>query len=346
MSSEYKYDVAISLCKQDVEFARKLVKALNPSLKVFFYEDKQEELISKSGPEAFAKVFKEQSRVVVILSRNEWGKSFYTELENDAILDRLSRADREYMYSFLFVIPLVRKETPTWYPITRIYADAGHFSIEELARFIEFKVTEEGGIVKPITLEDRYQSLLARMEEKQATVQLQTSKEALETVLKETKKVKEIFNEKIQLLQKSTIGRTISFQFYDHSPSAHFAIGEHLLECTVNMPYGQYENIITTQDVVVSFQMYQISGDSVVNKNPINENETRTFYYNQEHFGWALPYLPKQTGNVERVLLFMSRKNNRHYELKNPISSAEFVDKWFQHLLKKASVNIERYLQG
>jgi hypothetical protein len=80
MTKAYEWDVAISLCKQDIEFARKLVKNLNPNLKVFFYEDRQEELISKSGPEKFAQIFKEQSRVVVVLSREEWGESFYTDI--------------------------------------------------------------------------------------------------------------------------------------------------------------------------------------------------------------------------------------------------------------------------
>ena len=52
---KYNWDIAISLCKQDINFAKKLVSFINPSLKVFFYEDRQEDLISKSGPVAFAK---------------------------------------------------------------------------------------------------------------------------------------------------------------------------------------------------------------------------------------------------------------------------------------------------
>lgn len=65
--NNFKYDVAISLCKEDVEFAKRLIKAINPSLNVFFYADRQEDLISKSGPEAFAKIFKNESRIVVVL---------------------------------------------------------------------------------------------------------------------------------------------------------------------------------------------------------------------------------------------------------------------------------------
>ena len=38
---KYEWDIAISLCKEDIDFANKLVKAINPTLKVFFYEDSQ-----------------------------------------------------------------------------------------------------------------------------------------------------------------------------------------------------------------------------------------------------------------------------------------------------------------
>jgi len=131
----FNWDIAISLCKQDIDFAKKLVKAINPSLKVFFYEDRQEELISKSGPEAFAKTFKDESRVVVILSRDEWSKSFYTEIERNAIIDRT--AVKNEGYQFLMVIPMVQGEIPSWYPSTQIYASPFRFTIEELAHFIE-----------------------------------------------------------------------------------------------------------------------------------------------------------------------------------------------------------------
>ena len=131
----FRYDIAISLCKEDVGFADKLVRAINPNLKVFFYEHKQEELISKSGPEAFARVFKEESRVVVILSRKGWSETFYTEIERSAIMDRIKSG-----YQFLMVIPMkqAQGETPPWYPETHIYASPFRFTIEQLAKFIEF----------------------------------------------------------------------------------------------------------------------------------------------------------------------------------------------------------------
>ncbi len=97
---EKSYDIAISLCKQDVDFAKKLVNKLNPSLSVFFYEDKQEELVAKCGPEEFSRIFKLRSKVVVIISRKEWGESFYTQIEKSAILDRLPQEGFVFLFNF------------------------------------------------------------------------------------------------------------------------------------------------------------------------------------------------------------------------------------------------------
>ncbi len=114
----FEFDIAISLCKQDVDFAKKLVSNINPGLKVFFYKNNQEHIISKSGPEVFGKIFKEKSRVVVILSRDEWSDSYYTDIERNAIIDRTSV--KHQGYNFLMVIPMIPRQIPSWYPSTRI----------------------------------------------------------------------------------------------------------------------------------------------------------------------------------------------------------------------------------
>ena len=194
-SSDKKYDIAISLCKQDVDFAKKLVSQLNPSLSVFFYENNQEELINKMGPEVFARTFKEQSRIVVILSRNEWSKTVYTEIEANAIIEKFSKDG----YGFLFVIPMEPNQIPAWYPSIRIYADPRRFTIEDLAKFIEFKVSEEGGNIKQLTVEDRYQNLLDKIDAKKYVIELQQNEEAIAQANNEIKILKDCFNQKIKL---------------------------------------------------------------------------------------------------------------------------------------------------
>ena len=152
-TKDFKYDIAISLCSQDAEFARKLAAYINPSLQVFSYEDMQKELIMKSAPEEFSLVFKKDSRLVVILSRDEWGESSATKIERDAIAERMYLENNGY--DFIFMIPMVPKQIPAWYPAIKIYADPKNHTIEELSGFIEFKVVELDGIIKPKTLEEK-----------------------------------------------------------------------------------------------------------------------------------------------------------------------------------------------
>jgi hypothetical protein len=339
MSKLYiKYDVAISLCKQDVDFAKKIVAQLNPGLDVFFYEDNQEELISKSGPEEFGKIFKESSRVVVILSRNEWSESFYTEIEKNAIIDRTSVKNQGY--NFLIVIPIVPNEIPSWYPSTRIYLDPRRFSFEELAKFIEFKITEEGGTVKPITVEDRYQNLLERIEEKKRKVTLQETQEAIELAKTEHQLLKDCFNEKILFFRTLHFDTNYKFTFAGNSETAEFGIGDYRLRCTFDIPDELAQRIVTTQDFCVSFEIYKIDDEGDITLS----SERRIFYYSEMSKGWALTLNDGYKSQSELSVLFRNRDNTKYYDLIRPLCSEELVDAWFQRLLKESSASIERYL--
>ena len=335
---KYNWDIAISLCKQDIDFAKKLVKAINPSLKVFFYEDRQDELISKSGPVAFAKTFKDESRVVVILSRDEWSNSYYTEIERNAIIDRT--AVKNEGYQFLMVIPMAQGETPPWYPSTQIYASPFSFSVEELAHFIEFKLADEGGTVKNPTLEDRYQNLLDRIDEKKAVINLQHQNVALDRARSEMKLFKQCFNKKSEFLNKSIFDKTAWYPFSDHANSSYIGIGEYLLECRFSLPDELY--IVTTQDFGVTFELFKIFGDATNRKSL--EIEQHVFFYTPEIQGWAIPHLYEQATNKELQVLFRNRDNSKFYDLKNIVRTSSIIDLWFQKMLSRSSEKIERYI--
>lgn len=338
--TKYKWDIAISLCKQDVDFARKLVKAFNPSLNIFFYEDRQEDLISKSGPVEFAKTFKADSRIVVILSRNEWSNSYYTEIERNAIIDRTSVKNEGY--NFLMVIPVVQDEIPPWYPSTQIYASPFRFSIEELARFIEFKVTEEGGVVKPLSLEDRYQNFIDRVELKKSIINLQHQEEAIESVKKEMNKLGDCFNEKAEFLSKNMVNKSFFNKFSGYFCKGDFGLGDYLLECRFLNQEDFYYKILTTQDVIVKFELFKLLGRGQERKSL--EVEERIFYYTPEVQGWALPHLYEQASKRELQVLFRNRDNSQFYDLTSVIQTDSLVDNWFQRLLSKSTEVIERYI--
>lgn len=334
--NKYKYDVAISLCKEDLDFAKRLVKAINPTVNFFFYSDRQEDLISKSGPEAFAKAFKEESRIVVILYRDDWSKSFYTEIERNAIVDRT----KDSGYQFLMVLPMISGEIPPWYPSTQIYASPQSFSVEELAHFIEFKLADEGGTVKNPTLEDRYQNLLDRIDEKKAVINLQHQNVALDRARSEMKLFKQCFNKKSEFLNKSIFDKTAWYPFSDHANSSYIGIGEYLLECRFSLPDELY--IVTTQDFGVTFELFKIFGDATNRKSL--EIEQHVFFYTPEIQGWAIPHLYEQATNKELQVLFRNRDNSKFYDLKNIVRTSSIIDLWFQKMLSRSSEKIERYI--
>lgn len=336
---EYTYDIAISLCKQDIEFARKLVKSLNPSLNVFFYEERQEELITTSGPETFAKVFKDESRIIVILSRNEWSETYYTDIERNAIIARTSVQNEGY--SSIMIIPMEQNEIPIWYPSTHIYVDPKRFTIEEIAKFVEFKVNEKGGIIKPITVEDRYHNLLDRIEEKKRIIQLQQSTEAIEAAQKEIILLKDCFNQKCKVfINRSIIGKTTFYEFSEFRNEAYFTLGEYKLECNIILPDEKYQRILTTQDFCVSIELFKLYDQS---KKSLGKEE-RLFYYNSLLKGWSLKYIHKQLTDKELIVLFRDQHRTQYYDLTKPIHTNSLIDNWFQKLLTHSSEPIDQYL--
>jgi hypothetical protein len=337
-AKKYEWDIAITLCKEDVEFAKKLVKAINPTLKVFFYEHRQQELISKSGPEVFANIFKEKSRVIVILSRKKWSESFYTEIELNAIVDRTKSEG----YQSIMIIPMVEGETPPWYPETQIYASPFRFAIQELAHFIEFKVTEKGGVVKTLTLEDRYQNLLDRIEEKKKTIRLQKEKVAIQSATDEMNNLKDCFNSKSDFLRKSIFDKVVSSDFSEHINIASFGFGDYLLKCHFELPDEMYNRIVTTQDFIVKFELFKTFPNAGTRNSLASEQ--RVFLFTMELQGWALPQLVEQPTNTELQVLYKNRGNSQFYDLTKPSRTTSLVDYWFQELLSKSIESIDQYI--
>jgi hypothetical protein len=307
---EYKYDVAFSLLHADVEFAREIVSNLNPGISRFFYETNQMELITQLGPVAFSEVFKDYSRIVVIFSRPEWGKTFYTELEQSAILDRTKNG-----HSFLIVIPMERNATPSWYPSTRIYIDPSKFTAERIARFIEFKITDEGGIVKPITLEDRYEQLKQRIEAKKKLTQLQEKKEAFDAAKAEVAIVKDVFNQKISVLQHNSFAGIGYKQFTVFHTQAEFKLGEFLLTSSIQDPSPEFvmQKIVTTQDFLLEIKLFKLFRDG---SKKILREEIYCFLYSETQRGWSIPFLDGQASNNDLMILFRNRTNSQYYDLK------------------------------
>lgn len=353
-ADQYKYDIAFSLCKQDIQFARDLIAQLNPSINVFFYENNQEELIAKSGPETFGRIFNNEARIVVILSRKEWSESYYTDIERNAIIDRTSV--RNEGYNFLMVIPMALGEIPSWYPTTKIYADPQHWSIDRLASFIEFKLSDEGGAIKQLTLEDRYDNLQQKIATKKLLVTKQVSSEAIASVRQSVGTIYQLTLGKISTFRNNGLWETAQQIWPQPLPGAYFRIGGVLIEIKVTCPDETYQRIVSSQDYLLKIALYKSTGSfdnlwqEVENIKPIKAGEYK-FLYNDELQGWAIPFIyGKGISKLDTHVLFHFKDPNsfqsqdRYYDLKDPIGISDLIDQWFQELLAHASLTIEQYI--
>lgn len=143
MDEEYKYDVGFSFLQQDEQLAIELADRIRDRVEVFIYSEQQKELIANDGVDAFSQVFRKEARVVVVLYREDWGKTKWTRIEETAIKSR----QFDEGFKFLVIVSLDRKH-PVWYPETWVWGDLQRYGIDGLASVIETRVRETGGRVQ------------------------------------------------------------------------------------------------------------------------------------------------------------------------------------------------------
>ena len=75
MSDEFKYEVAFSFLQEDEQLAIEIADRIRDRVctAIFVYSERQNELAGVDGVEKFSLVFAEESRIVLILYRQNWG---------------------------------------------------------------------------------------------------------------------------------------------------------------------------------------------------------------------------------------------------------------------------------
>ena len=159
----HEYDVAISFGFKDEAFATKLHDLLGGRLKVFLYSKEQEKLAGTDGEATFNEVFGKNSKLVVVLYREAWGKTPFTRFEETAIRNRAYAEG----YDFTVFIPMddsEKRKVPAWVPKNRLYVGLERWGIEGTCAAIEARFSELGGEIHEATVE----SLAAKAAEKLA----------------------------------------------------------------------------------------------------------------------------------------------------------------------------------
>lgn len=150
--SQFKYEVAFSFLQRDEKIAYLINDLIQDRFSTFIYSKKQEELGGTDGEKTFNTVFYEESRVVVLLYRDGWGKTAWTRIEETAIKNRAFNKGWE----FLVVINLdIHSILPTWIPNPYIWLDYERYKAEGAIAVIDQRIRKSGGESRLETIEDK-----------------------------------------------------------------------------------------------------------------------------------------------------------------------------------------------
>lgn len=150
----YKYDVAITFLSRDLAVAQAIADKLSPNLDVFVYARKQEDVAGTNGIETFRQVFSTESRLVVVMFRDGWGETPWTQIEKIAIEERFL----DQGPGFLFFVMLNNRSTPPkWVPETRIRFDLESYGVDQAVGAIRLRVEQLGGETRKESMAERAQ---------------------------------------------------------------------------------------------------------------------------------------------------------------------------------------------
>jgi hypothetical protein len=146
IGTEPKYDAAISFLAKDEVIAKDLYDRLSEVFKVFYFPHNQEDLVGTNGLESMRGPFFD-SRVVVVLYRDPWGKTPWTGVEETAIGDRCLK---QGWPGLVFVNLDQTSTTPKWVPNTHVRFGMEAYGMEGLVGVIKARVQEHGGKLVPV----------------------------------------------------------------------------------------------------------------------------------------------------------------------------------------------------
>ncbi|MGI8486129.1 MAG: hypothetical protein ACR2OU_17955 [Thermomicrobiales bacterium] len=156
----FKYDVAFSLLARDAGLAESLAERLAP-LRTFVFTAEQRELVGRNGVEAFSKLFRRDARLAVVLHREGYGKTEFTDLEVRGIQDRA--LETQWVSPLLF--KLDDSDPPSWYPNRNIWLDLQRYPLDEAVGAIRLRTEELGAITRAETPTE----LLTRLSQKKSS---------------------------------------------------------------------------------------------------------------------------------------------------------------------------------
>lgn len=196
---EYKYDVAFSFLKEDEGIATQLNDLLKDRFKTFLYSEKQKELAGRDGEKMFNDVFQKESRTVVVLYRDNWGKTPWTRIEETAVRNRVY----EKGYEFVTFVPLDDKaKVPDWLPKVRLYIGLKRYGLESTAAIIESRIIEKGGVQHVETSADKAERIEREIERKRDRINFLNSHHGVSSAYQEFKNLQSFIKTEFEKIKE------------------------------------------------------------------------------------------------------------------------------------------------
>lgn len=214
----FKYDVAFSFLKEDEGLAQEINSMLKTHTKTFLYSKRQKEIAGTDGEQTFNSVFGNESRVVVILYRESWGKTKWTRIEETAIKNRAFNEG----YEFTLFIPLDNPPAvPNYLPRTYIWYGINTYGTKIATSIIESKIQSMGGIIKIKTPEDLAKKIKGDEKFEIERKKLLNSTAGVEKARLEARRLFNLLKSKVEKIKKDAVDFSIKFEQKDNDCYIH-----------------------------------------------------------------------------------------------------------------------------
>lgn len=235
-----RYDVAISFLSADETMAASVCNSLREGLEVFFYPRQQEALAGTDGLETMRSPFlNENSRLVVVLYRELWGKTQWTGVEEMAIRDRCLK---DKFQSLFFMMLDDTSSVPSWLPATHIRFNYSQFGLEQAIGAVKARVQEMGGTITPLTPLKRVELYKLDREYHQAKRSLRSgnTREVVE------RGATDLLSQIEALCAQVTAEGTINIEFYPEGASCHIRTGR--VSLTVSLQWANVDSELVVRE--------------------------------------------------------------------------------------------------
>ncbi len=146
-ADNYEYDLAFSLCDEDLPFAQRIHTGLRDRFRLFLYSEEDKTLHFHNGVKKLSDIYRRKARCVLVLWRKEWGQSRWTRLEEEVLTDRVLNETP----AFILLVKLEQGDTPSWIPSSYIYRVQKGWELGTLIETVAGKINQLGGEIHELT---------------------------------------------------------------------------------------------------------------------------------------------------------------------------------------------------